>query len=30
MKVADISKEDLVDVVKPLVVRILDVQDVQS
>jgi acetoin utilization protein AcuB len=30
MKVADISKEDLVKVVKPLVVRILDVQDVQA
>jgi acetoin utilization protein AcuB len=30
MKVADISKQDLIDVVTPLVVRVLDAQDVQS
>jgi acetoin utilization protein AcuB len=30
LKVADISKDDLVDVVRPLVVKILDVQEVQS
>ncbi len=30
MKVADISKDDLVKVVTPLVVKILDVQDVQA
>ena len=29
LKVADISKDDLVEVVRPLVVRILDVQEVQ-
>jgi len=30
LKVADMSKDDLVDVVRPLVVKILDVQEVQS
>jgi acetoin utilization protein AcuB len=30
LKVADISKDDLVDVVRPLVVKILDVREVQS
>ncbi|MGE5602698.1 MAG: CBS domain-containing protein, partial [Nitrososphaerales archaeon] len=30
MKVADVSKDDLVKVVTPLVVKILDVQDVQA
>lgn len=30
MKVADISKQDLIDVVSPFVVRILDAQDAQS
>ena len=30
LKVADLSKDDLVDVVRPLVVKILDVQEVQS
>ena len=30
LKVADLSKDDLVEVVRPLVVKILDVQEVQS
>jgi acetoin utilization protein AcuB len=30
LKVADMSKDDLVDVVRPLVIKILDVQEVQS
>jgi acetoin utilization protein AcuB len=30
LKVTDMSKDDLVDVVRPLVVKILDVQEVQS
>lgn len=30
LKVADISREDLVDAVRPLVVKILDVQEVQA
>ncbi len=30
LKVADISKDDLIDVVRPLVVKILDVREVQS
>ena len=30
LKVADLSKDDLVDAVRPLVVKILDVQEVQS
>lgn len=30
LKVADISKEDLIETVRPLVVRILDVREVQS
>ena len=30
MKVADISRNDLIEVVRPLVVKILDVQDVQA
>ncbi len=30
LKVADISKDDLIDVIRPLVVKILDVQEVQA
>jgi len=30
LKVADIAKDDLIDVVRPLVVKILDVQEVQA
>jgi hypothetical protein len=30
LKVADISKDDLVETIRPLVVKILDVQEVQA